>query len=100
MFHVFETRFIPKTRLQCVSDPRDGAAQGLSNLLKRSIDAWLLLRGLRSVPKQHGELGALLIGEVAHGLEAIVLHGCTFFTFFVYVFLTFYKVRNRRNVET
>ena len=100
MFHVFETRLCPKTRLQCVSDPRDGAAQGLGDLLQRGIDAWLLLRGLRSVPEQHGELGALLIGEVAHGLEAVVLHGCTFFKFFVYVSITFYKVRNRRNLET
>ena len=100
MFFVFETSFCTKTSLQRASDPRDGAAQGLGDLLQRGIDAWLLLRGLRPVPEQHGELGALLVGEVAHGLEAVVLHGCTFFTFFVYVFLVFYNVRNRKTAET
>ena len=51
MFFVFETSFCTKTSLQRASDPRDGAAQGLGDLLQRGIDAWLLLRGLRSVPK-------------------------------------------------
>ena len=97
MFHVFETRFCPKTRRQRVSDPRDGATQGPSDLLQRGIDAWLLLRCLRSVPEQHGELCALLVGEVAHSLQCIVLHLYACFKFSICFFNVYYNVRNLKS---
>ena len=100
MFFVFETSFCTKTSLQRASDPRDGAAQGLGDLLQRGIDAWLLLRGLRPVPEQHRELSALLIGQVPHRLQAVVLHCCTCLGFYVCGFTEFYNVRNLRNLET